>query len=449
MPDCHVTQGRGDCEIGSRHAVVFNSVAVSVVAIASSVVELFLSAYVARQVGTGAMGAFYLIAAIVSYLALCCNPGLTLIAQRQAAKRPAVNGGLVRLITSLQLAAGLVAYFVLALCAYAFAPTRDYLLLALIAGHVLVLTPFNLLWILHARQKMVLASIATLFVDLLKIPLVLLVMGEGADVILYALTFVPVLVAKMACFWVLARRARIPTPSLRLRISGWRPFLTASLPAGVSLGAVLIYYNADTPILGLFRSSSEVGLYGSAYSLMLLLAAPSFAINRAYFPELSRSYAKSKSQGTIVSARFSSVLAWLGVPLGVIGALCGDRLFVAVYGPGFTGGAPYFQLLCINLALIHIAMGLGSPLVAWGYQATHMKITMSSAVLNLMLNFLCIPPWGAMGAAAATIASEGFVIAALLFVRIRKGIGHFPLLRVFGPPIAASAILAVAILCAV
>ena len=56
---------------------------------------------------------------------------------------------------------------------------------------------------------------------------------------------------------------------------------------------------------------------------------------------------------------------------------------------------------------------------------------LTGAVINLIANFVLIPPFGAMGAAAATVLAE-FSVPAVQFVYLRKELPYAQYLKTMG-----------------
>jgi O-antigen/teichoic acid export membrane protein len=75
----------------------------------------------------------------------------------------------------------------------------------------------------------------------------------------------------------------------------------------------------------------------------------------------------------------------------------------------------------------------------------HFKITATAAVVNLGLNLLVIPIYGAWGAIATTLGAEFVVLVLVLFARFWKGLTFPSMFTHFLPPLLCCSVVAIGI----
>ena len=203
---------------------------------------------------------------------------------------------------------------------------------------------------------------------------------------------------------------------------------------GISSFMVLIYYNLDSVMLGLLRSSHEVGLYTAAYKIVLLLTTVPTIILASFFPSLSKNFGEEGYEKML--RKYVSVMFIVGAPIGFIGYFAADWVMQIVFGITYQPAAMPLRILLFNVSFIFINMACGNPLLAWGEERAYLRVVAGGAIANLILNFLLIPRFGMIGAACATLLSEiaVFVLARKEFYRkvafrIDKGYSPFCLLE--------------------
>lgn len=429
----------------NRWRIAANFLAMSATSAIGLLVGVFISVYVRRALGPVAIGQISWNLAVLSYLSLIANPGLQTVGQREIAKHPAEAEPLTSLILTMQMLFSLVAYGLALAIAVLNLRGSQVSSLLVIQGISLFLAACNVQWVLQARERMVAPAVAGLVFNVLQFPALIVLVHSPDDVFLYVICSMffsmPGIVYN---FWYIRRRGLLRLNQLQLTLAGAMKTLAESWPLALSQGAILIYYNCDAIILGFTNGDEAVGLYTTAYKLMLVATVISTAMWNAYFPVLARVYG-TPSQTVRVSSEFIALLAWMGLPITALGWAFGRHVVSLMYGPEFHDSGLYFEWLCLNIALIFVNIGIGSPLVAWGLQKLHFKITGIGALANLAVNLVVIPIYGAWGAIIMTIGAELVVLVLTIFVRKRAGILWHPMLPIVLPPLVCSAVVALGI----
>ena len=133
------------------------------------------------------------------------------------------------------------------------------------------------------------------------------------------------------------------------------------------------------------------------------------------------------------------VVSYTGLVLLSIGNLIGKaEAAVAVnFAPLFYGDDfAYSGTLMMPLAFTLLSIGFANVIrTQWvlpqGRDTIFVHSVLTGAVINLIANFVLIPPFGAMGAAAATVLAE-FSVPAVQFVYLRKELPYAQYLKTTG-----------------
>jgi O-antigen/teichoic acid export membrane protein len=423
----------------NRRRIAANFVTLASTSVLGLIVTIVISIYVRRALGPAAIGQVSWALAAVAYLGVLVNPGLTTVGQRELAKTPGRGQELLALILTLQTVLAVVAYgLVVAIAALDLrGPAVNILLL--IQGVTLFVTAWNTGWVLQANERMVAPSIAALGFNALQLPALLLLIHQPEDLYLYAILSLPFpLLGVIYNLWYLGRTALASPMRLRPRLAGALGLLREAWPLALTQGAVLIYFNSGTIILGFTDGDDAVGQFATAYRLMMVAAVITASMWNAYFPALARSHT-SPALATQLSREYVGLLAWMGLPIAALGWACGRHVIELMYGPAFAATGPYFEWLCLNIATTFLNYGLVAILVPWGHSSLQFKITAAGAAINLTINLIAIPVWGAWGAVAGTLVAEAAVFGLGLLARRRYGIFWHPILPIVAPPLLCSA----------
>ncbi len=186
--------------------------------------------------------------------------------------------------------------------------------------------------------------------------------------------------------------------------------IKGSLVLGAILLASITASKLDTIILGVYRSSAEVGQYGFSYRIFdVLLVFPVFIMNSLY-PRLIK----------LDSAKARTLVRGALAPLGLFGLLLaslawGISPMLLYIRPELTLSATVLRVLALFLPLFFLSAPLMWQLIAEKKEIKLLRIYVLAALLNLVLNLIFVPSSGALAAAMVTGATELFILLSLLY----------------------------------
>ncbi len=212
----------------------------------------------------------------------------------------------------------------------------------------------------------------------------------------FALPLPIIALTKTFITWLLVR----PQVELRLQLGRWRMFagdcvavfFTRLLPTAVAQG--------DYIILGLFASSTEVGVYFFAFTFsMQALRLAAGSTGNILFPAFTRLQDSSRlGEGAI---RAMTLLAYVAIPLCFLQAFVARPLVQLLYGQKWIEAVPVMQLLSLGFA-VDAASWVGGPFMqAQGAFGRFLRIQCIYSPLYLLL--VGLGAWwnGLMGVAIA------------------------------------------------
>jgi O-antigen/teichoic acid export membrane protein len=424
----------------SRHVgrIAANFVTLAATNALGLVVTVLVSIYVRRALGPTAMGQVSWSLAVVGYLGMIVNPGLTTIGQRELARDRSRGSDLLALALSLQTVFSVVVYALLAVFAAFEVRGPEVSALLLIQGLALFLTSWNAGWVLQAHERMVGPSIAMLAINALQLPVLLLFVHAPADTELYVWLTLPVALAGVVFnFWYIGRHRLVPSLRLRLTFKGAGALLGESWSVALAQAAVLVLQSSGIIILGFTQGDDAVGQYATAYRLMMVATVITASLWNAFFPALARASAVP-AEANELARHLLGLLAWIGFPMAALGWACGRHVVELMYGAAFAEAGPYFEWLCVSIALTFMNYALVAILVPLGRSTLQFQIIAAAAVLNLVLNAIAIPLWGAWGSIVAMLAAETLILGLGLAMRGRLRLLSHPVLPVVMPPLLCS-----------
>ena len=427
----------------ARGWIAANFTSLASTGVVGLVITVLLSVYARRVLGPSAIGQVSWAVAAVAYLTVLVSPGLSVVGQRELARAPAQTQRLLAPVLTLQSVLAAVVYgAVLAIAAFEPRGPVTSVLLA-VQGVGLFLAAWNIVWVLQAHEHMVGPSLVALALNALQIPAMVLLVHGPTDLVIYAALALPFAFASAVYkFWYLARVGLVQPLRLRMTLEGIGWMLREAWPLALAQASVVVMANSGTLILGFTYGDDAVGQFASAYRLMLVPTVVTAALWNAYFPAFARSYDRP-GEAVALSREYLRLVAWIGFPIAAPGWSHGRHVVELLYGPEFAPCGHYFEWLCLTIGLTFLNYGFVATLVPWGRSGLQLKITMSAALLNLIVNAAAVPAYGAWGAVAATLAAELLVVVLGVAIRRRLGLFWHPIWPVIGPSALCSAVVSV------
>jgi len=206
-----------------------------------------------------------------------------------------------------------------------------------------------------------------------------------------------------------------------------RPMMKMALPMLLVSSTALIAANADTIMLGWLSTTREVGLYNVAARIALLVSFFLQVSNAAISPKLASMFAdgKIKEMGKMVKGVTGGLIAIAAVSL-MFFILAGKPL-LGLWGADFKDA--YLILVILGVGqFFNISTGCaGLLLIMCGHEIVHGYISLIFVIFNLILNYIFIKNWGAIGAATATaITVGGENLVKLILAKQRVGVLTIP-----------------------
>ncbi|MEU7458711.1 lipopolysaccharide biosynthesis protein [Streptosporangium roseum] len=183
--------------------------------------------------------------------------------------------------------------------------------------------------------------------------------------------------------------------------------------------AFYLHMTADVLLLNTLASPSEVGLYTVAVSILSLAQVPTEAVRQVCLPGQVVENDRDAGDTTARALRFNLMFSAIVIIALVVTA---PVLVPLVYGSAYAGSvAPLFALAAGALALAPLRV-VEQYLIRLGRPMTMTAIAIAGLAVNLGLNAVLIPLWGAVGAGLASTASYTVMVAIEItwFIRVSK-----------------------------
>lgn len=211
--------------------------------------------------------------------------------------------------------------------------------------------------------------------------------------------------------------------------NGW-PLLITGL-------SVLIFMKIDQVMVFHLRTAREAGSYASMTWLIEKTFIFIGIVMTAFFSYLSAQHAGDRPQYLKAVRVGHKLFSLVCIPMVVF--LIPNRAAVMnlLFGQGFSANADALIFLAAAIPFIYWGALNQKVLVVTNALKLDLLYASSSAVLNLGLNYLLIPRYGALGAGVAMLASHTFYFWAQFLVRDYRSYNFYMLLSLPLPLLAS------------
>jgi O-antigen/teichoic acid export membrane protein len=373
---------------------------------------LVSTAWLARALGAEAYGILGFGTAILAYFGLAVLVGTDVYGMREIAQNAGAAAAVVRRVLGLRTTS-----LAIALLAYLFTVRAlgfdDRMRLVLwIQGFGLIVTAFTLDFVFQGVQRMGPVAARQAMASLLSLGGVLLLIRDPGDV--YLAAGIPVAAIGLSAVWLAVRMHRRLTPvALSFDAAAWRPILVAVFPIVIAQGVNAIYTQMDILMLGLMAGGTETGVYVGMTRLYAMAILVGGLLATAFSPALAGAWPDSAAMRARYR-EFLTVCIFVGAPISAVAILWSGDIVAIVFGTEFLVGRDSLVLLMVTALLSYATFPVAAALVVWHDQMAQMQLMAAGGGLNILLNFLLIPRYGIEGAAAATLVSQAFLLAALV-----------------------------------
>jgi O-antigen/teichoic acid export membrane protein len=221
--------------------------------------------------------------------------------------------------------------------------------------------------------------------------------------------------------------------------SGWRPLVRAGFPIGLIGLLLTLLLRIDVTMLSFLSDSATVGEYSAAFRLIEATQFLGWTFAGAMLPWLARGSVELGRGYALALKALNGLLA----PIGLAFVLFAAPLVQQLYGSRFDGAIVPLRLLGALTVLFGVNAFASTLLIARDRPGAYTRVVAPMVIVNIGLNAVLIPPYGAGGAAfAATVTSA--LLAGLALWQAHVVVGRSDLVGAFaGPALGCCAMAAV------
>ena len=365
-------------------------------------------ALLVRSLGTDGFGVWSTALAYVGIFGFLTNLGLAPVATQRMAAEPEAESEWLGALMGTVAVASLGAFAIALGCIPLLGDDGDIHQVAIITTLTLLCAaPGALLAVFDSRVRPGLRIALMTLNSVGWLAAIVILSIADADVEAFAVAFLAIAVATAALQWLATRR--FATIDLRAGWRRWRPLVRTALPIGLAGALVTVYYRIDSVLIFEIKGAHEAGIYGAAYRFLDPIQFVPVSVLAAVFPVMAAVHDQDPERVRRLVQRAGDYL--LIAAAGVLGGTVALSAPIVdlLLGPDYEASATVLPILMFAFVFISLGYLSGYLTTIVGKRWLLVGFAAGGAVLNIVLNIILIPPYGAVGSAWATVFTEAAV----------------------------------------
>ncbi|WP_193372308.1 flippase [Pedobacter arcticus] len=188
-----------------------------------------------------------------------------------------------------------------------------------------------------------------------------------------------------------------------------------------------VYTTINIIFLGYFSTLAEVGFYTAGWKLIILIQALLISpLGVVLFPIIGQAFGTSKTDGIAIIQKMVPIIIFstLAIAFGIL--MFGGLTVRIFYGDKFLESILIFKILAFMPMMLALNMLFGiQTMVNLKMDKKFFLITLSAALINVVLNLGLIKYLGSPGAAISWFLTETYCAVAMYIILVKSNIHLF------------------------
>lgn len=364
--------------------------------------------YATRCLGADSLGRVSFASSIISYFSLCANLGIPTYGIRACSK---VRDDKIKLsktvheLLIINFVTTFISYVGLWICIAFIPQLSENKMLMIILSTSLFFSCIGVEWLYSAIEEYRYITIRSLLFKIISLILLFLLVKDKNDYLQYAAITVIASVGSDFLNLIRIRKIVYIRPQhgyeLKKHLKPIINFFAASI-------AILIYTHIDTAMLGFLSSNMEVGYYTVAVKVKTVLLNVITSIGIVLFPRISYYLGKKQNEAANQLIRKTiHLICLISIPLVLFFELESYLTVNIIAGEEYYPAIISMKILTPLLFIVGMAnIIVYQYILPRGMEKKYCYITILSAIIDVAINAILIPQYGAAGAAIGTLVAE-------------------------------------------
>ncbi len=374
-------------------------------------VGLLVGVWVARYLGPEQFGLLNFALAFVGLFGAIATLGLQGIMVRDIVRKPDAASEIMGTGFVLRIIGGLVAYLlILAVISYLRPDDSLARIIVAILGFTQILKASEVIkyWFeSQVMSKFVVWVVNGVFLVTAGVKVTMILSGASLMAFVWA-AFAEAMAVALLLMAVYVWRVA-PVSSWNISFSRSRQLLHDSWPLSLSGLAIAVYMQIDKIMLGQMLGDEAVGLYAAAVKISEIWYFVPMVIVASVFPSIIEAKRKSEILYYQRLQKLFDLMVWMAIAVALPLTFLSTWLVILLFGQAYAQSGTILSIHIWSTLFVFLGVASGRWFIIENRQILSMQRAFIGCIVNVYLNFVLIPKYGPVGAAYATLISQGAV----------------------------------------
>lgn len=399
-------------------------------------IGVFVTSIVARYFGAEKYGHFNYALSFTALFSALSTLGLSTLTVKSIVDKDYPEGTILCTSLLLRTLSGIIVTALSMIIIVLWEPDDKILhVLVLIMSFTMMTRVFEVIeyWT-HAYQKAKISSIIRMSVYVFSSSLKVVVVVMNGNLYHYAIVYgIDALLVGIALI-IAYFKFRHDTSKWKISFTYAKEILSKSWYLIVSGLMITLYMRVDQIMLGhMIINKTELGIYSAAVAVASMWYFVPMSVITSFSPVIMRQKKTNEVAYLNSMQLLYCIVTWMSIGFGVVILLFSKFIISILYGAEYLEAA---NVLTISIWAGTFAL-IGTARSVWlvneGLQRYSMTYTSAGFIINLVLNLILIPVWGAYGAAFATLVAQFVANVVILAFFKKTKLSSIMILKAFSP----------------
>lgn len=376
--------------------------------------------YASRVLSPEGIGRVNFATSIISYFALLASLGINSYGVREGAK---IRGSKENLsvfskeIFSINMVSTILAYIFLGFAITAIPKLQEYASLLIVCSTTILFSTLGMEWLYTAVEDFAYITVRSVVFQFLSLILLLLFVHDSNDILKYAAISVFSSVGSNILNFIHARKY-VSFRGVNVKVTALKRHILPITILFVMALTSSIYTILDTSMLGFLTTDYQVGIYTAATKVNRIVLNVVVSVGAVLMPRLAYYYGTNdKNKFSSLAYKSVDLLLMTALPAAIGLSILAPSVLLVISGEQYSAAIPVMQIINPIIVVVGLSNFVGVQIfMPLGKEKWTLYSDIAGASINIVLNALLIPRFGAMGAAIASVSAEVTVTGVQLFL---------------------------------
>ncbi|MCJ2158797.1 oligosaccharide flippase family protein [Leuconostoc mesenteroides] len=362
---------------------------------------------VSHSLGSTGVGQYAFANSIAQYFVLVTALGLPLYGTREIAKMGDSKQLLSKKFWALE-GFSLILTCVVLVCYFIVGFVFDLGIIYFIQAFLVIGAGLDVSWFFMGIEDFKKITLVNFLLQITSFLLIVTQIQSSQDLIKYTIILTSISVLNPLTLWYFLRtKIYFIRPNF---IEMWQA-LKSSAVLFIPQIAIILYTNLNKTMLGALGNKTIVGIFSNALLVTTVFITLISSIDTVLMPHATRLFSQNKyDKGYIMIQRVLNLEAYFTIAIAAGIIAISDKLIPWFFGSSFTNMNVVLPILGLLVIVIPGGMSISRQyLIPQNRIKEYNNSVYLGAVISIILNFMLIPPLGAVGAAIVSVLVESLI----------------------------------------